>query len=734
MSAMRSQIVSLRDACSTIEVHAAISDFVRCIDKNLQLLDGFLACVRTLNELGEFELIKDIASIVASDESTGKETRCYALYWLGTAYRRTGLLQEAIDILYRARFEAEECHSQTCLSRALNALGVSFASLHMWAMAERSFDFSIKVAKDHGLSDFENAPRYNLAIALGKQGKVREALVATRAIDPSLTGETSAHLQTNRELHIAITTRLAGFPRASVRLVEGTTKNLRQTTQSTRHTALAHEFLGDCLHDLDKPKAAMDHYKQALKIGLETAPEGDIVCEAYRRIAEVSYAIGDFDAARSAIDESWRLCDQLHDDYERVGLLRVKAGLALEEDDIDLADRHYREAYELCTKHGFRFEHALTLEYQGLAHRDTHRTDTATELLDEAAAIYDELRLTRLALRIAKGTRALSRRRPVSFPKDERVRRAKRWESFGLFTRDLAFLDVLSRVERAASTDLPVLIIGESGVGKELIATAVHVLSRQTGQLIDINCPAIPDTMLESELFGSRRGAFTGAENRDGLVALANNGSLFLDEVGDLPEALQAKLLRFLETSTYRAVGGGELQRVNVRLISAANPKIKRNLADERFRRDLFHRIAGVTIEVPPLRQRPADIEFLSRHFIRVLHREGTGPMPAIERRAMRTLHKYEWPGNVRELKHVIESSLFERAGKKRITAEMLPAELKPRAENEDARAAEMDRIRREMAYHDGSVSSTARALGITRQTLYRRIDELGLDLHELRR
>jgi len=541
------------------------------------------------------------------------------------------------------------------------------------------------------------------------------------------------HLEANINLQIAVALRNLGFAK---RAKAATQKSLRQARKIgfRRNEAIAHEYLGDCYLDLGNHRTALTHYKDALKIGLETAPEGDVVCEAYRRLAEVYYARGEFGRAEKAITEGWRICDHLQDDYERVGLLRVKGGLALEREDYDESDRHFRTAVSICAKRGFRLEEAVTLEYIGFAHQTSGRLETAERYLHDAIQLYDELRLTRLALRLLKGRRALSRKRPAKRASRDPLHDARRWERFGIRTRSRALLNVLDQVERVAETRLPVLIAGESGVGKELVAHSLHALSRRPGSMVDINCPAIPETMLESELFGSRKGAFTGAEDRPGLVAGADGGTLFLDEIGDMPQKLQVKLLRFLESSSYRSVGGRSKSTVDVRVISATNSALEEKVASGRFRRDLFHRIAGVLIEIPPLRNRPEDIDLLADYFLSRLFAESAGRPPVIDKAVMKHFHDYGWPGNVRELQHVIEGTAFNLGNRRRMTLETLPPRLRTVAPTLKAAALDAERITQEVAYHDGSVTGAAEALGVSRQHLYRRMKEIGLDPRVLRK
>jgi DNA-binding NtrC family response regulator len=238
--------------------------------------------------------------------------------------------------------------------------------------------------------------------------------------------------------------------------------------------------------------------------------------------------------------------------------------------------------------------------------------------------------------------------------------------------------EVLERVVQIAPVDSTVLILGESGTGKELVARGIHALSRRRHRpFIAVNVAALPDTLLESELFGHEKGAFTGAASlRKGLFELANSGTIFLDEIGEMPLATQTKLLRVLEEREFRRVGGEELLRVDVRLVAATNQDLRTRVETGEFRRDLYHRLNVLRIELPPLRSRRADIPRLVDAFVRHFSEQHGRPFPGIEEEAMRILAEYDWPGNVRELRNLVESMVV-LAPSTGIRAEHIPREVR---------------------------------------------------------
>jgi DNA-binding NtrC family response regulator len=226
-------------------------------------------------------------------------------------------------------------------------------------------------------------------------------------------------------------------------------------------------------------------------------------------------------------------------------------------------------------------------------------------------------------------------------------------------------VEATRQVQKAAPTDATVLLLGESGTGKELFARAVHQLSpRKNGPFVAINCAAIPETLLENELFGHEKGAFTGATStKQGRVEMADRGTLFLDEIGDLGAALQAKLLRVLQDRTFERVGGTKTLKVDTRIVAATNRDLKRAVADRRFREDLYFRLAVVPIEIPPLRDRDSDLPALAEHFLETFRRELVRDGLRFSEAAMEAIRGHRWPGNVRELENAIERAAILAEG-----------------------------------------------------------------------
>ena len=298
----------------------------------------------------------------------------------------------------------------------------------------------------------------------------------------------------------------------------------------------------------------------------------------------------------------------------------------------------------------------------------------------------------------------------------------------GFVTQDAAMKQGLATVERAAGSVLPVLIQGETGTGKELIARALHEQSpRRPFPFVPINCAALPEALIESELFGHERGAFTGAvERKTGLFEVATRGTVFLDEIGELGQLLQARLLRVIETQEFFRVGGTKPVHVDVRVVSATNRDLRAEVDAARFREDLYYRLNGVTIRLPPLRERRGDVPLLARHF---LDRAGAGRM--LDAGALEVLTRYDWPGNVRELEMVVLRAAL-LSSETVIRSEDLPLEVRPRATPRVLRTdLTLEQMEREYVHavfekNRGHRGRTAEALGIDPKTLYNKLRAWG--------
>lgn len=293
--------------------------------------------------------------------------------------------------------------------------------------------------------------------------------------------------------------------------------------------------------------------------------------------------------------------------------------------------------------------------------------------------------------------------------------------------------EVFGAIQKVAMSDAPVLILGESGTGKELVARAIHNKSvRQRGPFVAINCRAIPETLMESELFGHEKGSFTGAHaQRKGRIESAEGGTLFLDEVGEIPVLVQVKLLRFLQERRIERVGGRQEIEVDTRVIAATNADLKKAMAGGAFREDLYYRLAVVQIELPPLRDREGDVLLLAQTFLQNYASQCGKAGLTFSPQAIRAIQRHEWPGNVRELQNRVRRAIIMCTGK-RLSPQDL--DLAPAAGGQGGatlrvarEAVDREMVQQALRKHDGKISAAAAELEISRPTLYELMEKLGI-------
>lgn len=368
--------------------------------------------------------------------------------------------------------------------------------------------------------------------------------------------------------------------------------------------------------------------------------------------------------------------------------------------------------------------------------------ESAIEAMKEGAYHYLEKpgKISELKLVVSKAYEKSRLSREIQNVKEERKRQGQSYKMVG----DSKVIDNIRKIiHKVAPTDSSVLIEGESGTGKELVAREIHNQSqRADGSFISIDCGAVQETLFENELFGHAKGAYTGADKAQvGLIELADRGTLFIDEVGELELNMQKKFLRFLETGEFRRLGDNKLRRVDVRVLAATNRVLKQEVEDGKFRQDLYYRLDVVNIQVKPLRERKEDIPLLVEHFLKG-HAQG-GKTRQIDDDAMEVLTRYDWPGNIRELRNVVERAVILSSGK--ITADDLPnlpgpdpefssdeseGEDNPQVnEFKDLAALEKEHIQRALKVCQGNKTQAAKILGISLRSLYRKLEKYEIEL-----
>ncbi|MBK8166373.1 MAG: sigma 54-interacting transcriptional regulator [bacterium] len=537
-----------------------------------------------------------------------------------------------------------------------------------------------------------------------------------------------------------------------------TAYNQAQELQFPREEALALEFLGDVYRDEGQTETARRFYARAMAIGLQIAPEGDIVMELRRRNGE---CFGLENRAAEAMPELQRALDMSRaqkDRFEEGVILRVMAEVAYRSHDLANARRFVDKACALLVEIGARHEAAIALLHSvevRLAEVETGRGQAPRgQLLEQAWRQATEALDLFMRVDVRWWTdkcRALVARVSAMRSATERTALIGKSNADEYAPGDVvvhastAMRDLLQLCDMFAGCDDPALITGETGTGKEVIARRLHQLSRRAdGPLVVVNVAAIPQTMFEREFFGHTKGAFSGADrDSQGFAAQAGGGTLFLDEIGDLPLEVQPKLLRLLQEGTYQAIGDPKTRRTDVRLIAATNANLRQLVAEGKFRADLFYRLQTLELDIAPLRDRPEDVLPLLRHFLSLATGRAVEPAAYFNRRSLSLLLRHDWPGNAREVAIVARRAHIALASQGRVLVQvsrsdgsqfmvdgpgdqpadevLAPAHLTP------AEAAERSRILLAIEANGGSRLLAARALGVGRSTLYRRLARLGI-------
>ncbi len=350
--------------------------------------------------------------------------------------------------------------------------------------------------------------------------------------------------------------------------------------------------------------------------------------------------------------------------------------------------------------------------------------------------------------------RVLERRRLTDELEHLRLQMTEHYSFQNMVSKNPRMRKVFDLIEQIGPLGSTVLIHGETGTGKELVAHAIHAAdTSRKGPFVALNCAALQETLLESELFGHERGAFTGADRQKrGRFEVADGGTLLLDEIGDVSPAMQAKLLRVLQTGTFQRVGGAEMLRVDVRIVAASNKRLEDEVKQGRFRSDLFYRLNVIRIDLPPLRERPEDIPLLSMHFLDRLSAKSTPPVTEIDEEAMQALLVHHWPGNIRELENAIKAAVALADGPT-VHRKALPATVAPRqgepggssnggididvplpALTEDLIArVERDYFAQLLARYRGNVARCAKHCGLSRRSVTQKLQKYALDRNEFK-
>jgi len=661
-------------------------------------------------------------SLALSDQAGDIGLSAAGLNLMGRIAYREGDPLAARDMYEQALALYRRLGDEASAARVRNNLGLILKNLCEWESACAHFRGALESFRGLGRFAETGPPLLHLGIVYQKSGEWARAEEHYRQAEHVFL-QVADHLSLVR-----VTIGLGNVARLERRfsdaesLLLGALERAR-SHDARREEALALEFLGELEADRGLPEAAVARYHEALAVAERAASDGDVIVELERRRAEALCEIGKLDQAEQACERARRLARRIDDRLEHAATHRVAGQIAWARGQRNEALQAWGIAASLLAQCHERYELGRTLLALG---RAVHNPLEARRHLYRASALFAELPaphwLEQAEIELA---RLLGAAPDLPGRPDSTLGRRHRAPSLVACSHAMLMAEGLAR--RAAATELSVLITGETGTGKELIARTIHGLSpRARRPFLAVNCGALRAELALSQLFGHRKGAFTGAHAEGtGLVEAANGGTLFLDEVGELPHDVQVTLLRFLESGEYLRLGDSQVRRADVRIIAATNRELKAGADHRSFRRDLLYRLNEIEIRLPALRERAADILPLARHFLTFYGGLG-GPTLSTEAEAV--LRAYPWPGNVRELENVMKrvaalhggGGIVDSSG---LLAFLLEASLTPTA------ADERSTILAAFERSGGNKSRMAEMMHVSRKTLYARIKRLGLDL-----
>jgi DNA-binding NtrC family response regulator/tetratricopeptide (TPR) repeat protein len=652
-----------------------------------------------------------------------------ALNLLARAAYREGDLARARDGYEQALALYRRLGDHANSAHVRNNLGLIHKNLCEWEAAEAHLQAAYELHRESGRFAETAAPLLNLGIVHQKRGDWARALEYYARAE-------QVFVQVADDLRIPLVRIGCGNIARLQRRFEDAEGLLRDALEraraagAQREQVLALEFLGELDYDRGQPEEALAHYHDALGLAQRVAPDGDLIVEIERRRAEALCAVGRLDEAERACATAMRLAGETDDRLEQAVAHRAAGSIAMARGRRAEAIEAWSRADVLLTACRDRYELGRTLldlaqavAEPREARRQLYRAGT---LFAEVQSPYWIERTDDLLQRLMTGTGD-----PLPPAAGSLLGRRHRAPSLVACSAAMRRVETLAR--RAASTGLSVLITGETGTGKELVARTIHSLSPLAQRpFLAINCGSLRGELAPSQLFGHRKGAFTGAHAEGlGLVEAAHGGTLFLDEIGELPQDVQVTLLRFLESGEYLRLGETRVRRADVRLIAATNRELRESEGEKLFRRDLLFRLNEIEIRVPALRERPDDIVPLAHHFLAFYSGlEG----PALSRDAEAVLRSYAWPGNVRELENVMKRVGALCAGNRAVDADTLLPFLDQRsgtASGVRRSADDEERAAILAAYReaDGNKSRAAAILGVSRKTFYARVHRLGIPL-----
>ena len=636
--------------------------------------------------------------------------------------------EEAIVAARRSGMRQLEC-------RATMNLGLALKNSGDLVGAERALRHALTESAQFGQA-LQGRCELNLANVLVRRGEWRDAIALAQSSQTTFRKLGLTGYANSCQILEARVLRLLGRPEAAQKLLYSALDESKSVAKA-RNTVIAMEFMGDCAGDLGDFEHAADLLREALILARGRGAATDLVVECSRALARAELGNGNQGAALALIEESVRLARAQGDVFELAGSLIVLADVQLAIGLETSASSAFVEAHELARQAGCKHEQALSAERLALIALRSGRAASALDLSTEARMLFEQIgAAAHLASSSELLTRSLRERgseRQLTEGDNEVSLgyHAAPLVRGGIITGDPRVRRVLETIAVLAPQAINILILGESGTGKELIAQAVHRASGRTGPLVPVNCSAFPGDLIEGELFGHSRGAYTGADKeRPGLFEFANKGTLFLDEIGDMPIKAQARLLRALESGEVRRLGENTARNVDVRVVAATHRHLMEMVGGGQFRLDLYYRLAGYVVELPAIRDRQNDATLLIEHYLHYFNNV-QGKTVTLSSRLRSELATHSWPGNVREIKMVMHRLVSLSWGNSVI--ERLPFALdggaRPKSLPEVLEAEEKRRILDALQAHNWNKSKASTTLGTSRTTLIGKMKRMGISL-----
>jgi len=709
------------------------------------LLFASTQAVRSLQAYlaGEYsQALTHLDSLSLSELPTDHQARISILR--GRILRRLGEIEVAENCLERARLLVDGDERPALLGTVYFQLGIQYKSTLEYHLASKAYERSVKCFRNSGHASLEQRARFNIMILNRKLGYLRKAVTAFDILSREDTPIANKAAYRNESIRLFIALEHDSPIKALLEKEHAACEGMTPI----RSKVIRSEIESDLLSMKGDWEGSATAIERGIQIAEGISEENDLVGELLRRKARVLYELGEDERAFETAKKAIEVCERVGEIYEIGACFRTLGLLAERRYDFHEAENLLLKAVEYYRDRDEKFERAhshreIALFYQRL-NKASRNDDHLREAFKHAASahgLFDEMgvekRRKEMQTLLDELTLSLPSR-PFKAPEGHEL--VALGEKHGIITGDATMTRLLESVATIAPSDTAVLITGETGTGKELFARAIHELSgRDPEKLVIVNCAAIPDELMESELFGHLRGSFTGAHrDRKGKFAQAHKGTIFLDEIGDLSARLQAKLLRVLQDGIFSPVGSDAQIHADVRVISATNRDLESSVKAGEFRKDLYFRLNPVVLDLPPLRKRGDDVALLARYFLHE-ETERLGRKITLDNHALDKIRQYPWPGNVRELQNFVRRMALFAMETGHLTVSLFPESFLTPGEGYQTDLAtivlnaEKEAIIAALARAGGNKAAAARQLGISRSTINEKIRRYDLtpDLYE---